>query len=54
MDMDTNKVIIIDGMALINIIHKGKQIKTCKDFADTFILQLRNDTLAYDEVKTYF
>ena len=54
MDMDTNKVIKKNGMALVYKIHKDKQIKTCKDFADTFIQQLRNDTLAYDEVRLIF
>ena len=31
------KVIIIDGMALVNSITKTEDIKTCRDFAMVFI-----------------
>jgi hypothetical protein len=36
------KVIIVDGMALVNTIHKTDQIKTCNDFTEVFLDQLIN------------
>ena len=36
------KVIIIDGMAIVNAIPKSEIIKTCNDFAQVFLDQLSN------------
>ena len=48
------KVIIIDGMALVNAIPKTERIKTCKDFAQFFLDQLSNMADEYDEVRLVF
>ena len=48
------KVIIIDGMALVNAIPKTERIKTCKDFAQAFLDQLSNMADEYDEVRLVF
>ena len=48
------KVIIIDGMALVNAIPKTERIKTCKDFAKFFLDQLSNMADEYDEVILVF
>ena len=47
------KVIIIDGMALVNAITKTG-IKTCNDFAQAFLDQLSNMADEYDEVRLVF
>ena len=48
------KVIIIDGMALVNKINKGKSMKTCKDFAEMFTKQLHKESEPYKEVRLIF
>ena len=48
------KVLIIDGMALVNAIPKTDQIKTCNDFAKIFLDQLSNMANNYDEVRLVF
>ena len=48
------KVIIIDGMALVNAIPKSERIKTCKDFAQVFFDQLSNMDGDYGEVRLVF
>ena len=48
------KVIIIDGMALVNAIPKTERIKTCKEFAQFFLDQLSNMADEYDEVRLVF
>ena len=48
------KVIIIDGMALVNAIPKTERIKTCKDFAQSFLDHLSNMADEYDEVRLVF
>ena len=48
------KVIIIDGMALINAIPNTERIKTGKDFAQAFLDQLSNMADEYDEVRMVF
>ena len=50
----TYKVIIIDGMALVNAIPKTERIKTCKYFAQVFLDQLSNMAGDYDEVRLVF
>lgn len=48
------KVIIVDGMALVNAIPKTDQIKTCNDFAQGFLDQFSNMADNYDEVRLVF
>ena len=48
------KVIIIDGMALVNTISKTDHIKTCSDFAQVFLDHLSNIATNYDEVRLVF
>ena len=48
------RVIIIDGMALVNGISKTEQMKTCRDFAQSFIERLENIAVHYDEVRLVF
>ena len=50
----TYKVIIIDGMALVNARPKAERIKTCKDFEQVFLDQLSNMAGDYDEVRLVF
>ena len=48
------RVLIIDGMALVNSIPKKPKIKTCLDFADEFIEILCSMTEGYNEVRLVF
>ena len=52
---DEKKVIIFDGMAVVNKIDiKKSQIKTCKDFADTFVSIIKHEAVGYQEVRLVF
>ena len=46
-----DKVIIVDGMALVNAMPITERIKTCNDFAQVFLDQLSNMAGDYDEVR---
>ena len=48
------KVVIIDGMALVNSNKKIKQMQTCKDFSNLFLDKLISITRNYNEVKLVF
>ena len=52
------KVIILDGMAIVNGLPKDKNppfpIITCKDLAELFLCQLRSKCDGYDEVRLVF
>ena len=48
------KVIIIDGMALVNAIPKTEIIKICNDFAQVFLDQLSDMAGDSDEVRLVF
>ena len=48
------KVILFDGMALVNAIPKTERIKTCTDVAQAFHDQLSNMADEYDEVRLVF
>lgn len=48
------RVIIIDGMALVNSIIKTDQMRTCHDFAQSFISILSNLASNYNEVRLVF
>ena len=57
--MDTNqpsayRVVIIDGMAVVNSVIKTDQMKTCQDFAESFLAIICNMAANYDEVRLVF
>ncbi len=45
------KVLIIDSMLIVNVIHTTQIVKTCNDFAQVFLDQLSNMAGDYDEVQ---
>lgn len=52
-DVETNqppayRVVIIDGMAVVNSVTKTDQMKTCQDFADSFLATICNIAENYD------
>jgi len=58
-DVETNQpsayqVVIIDGMAVVNSVTKTAQMKTCQDFADSFLAITCNMAANYDEVRLVF
>ena len=57
--METNqppvyRVIIIDGMVVVNSVTKTSNIKTCQDFADSFLAIICNMAANCDEVRLVF
>ena len=48
------KIVIIDGMVLVNRIKKDIQITTCKDLAETFTCLVHHESEGYDEVRLIF
>ena len=48
------RVIIIDGMAVVNSVTKMEQMKTCQNFADAFLQIICNMAAQYDEVRLVF
>ena len=54
--LSRSKVIIFDGMAVVNSLPKDKndKIETCKDLADLFIQQLTLKSIGYDEIRLVF
>ena len=55
--LETNsvpKIVIFDGMALINRIKKDVQITTCKELAETFTRLVHHESEGYDEVRLIF
>ena len=57
--METNqppvyRVIIIDGMAVVNSVTKTSIIKPCQDFADSFLAIICNMAANCDEVRLMF
>ena len=49
-----DKVVIIDGMAVVNSVVKTDKIKTCADFADSFLSIICNMVNGFDEVRLVF
>ena len=49
-----NKVLIIDGMALVHAIQKTTTMLTCKDFADAFVQKLIVTSESYNEIRLVF
>jgi len=50
----TYRVIIVDGMALVNSVSKSDRMKTCQDFAESFLAIMCNIAEQYDEVRLVF
>jgi len=48
------RVIIIDGMALVNSVSKTDQMKTCNDIAQAFIERVSTISANYDQVRLVF
>ena len=52
------KVVILDGMAIVNALPKDKdlqfEVKTCKDLAELFVLQVVSRCSGYDDVRLIF
>ena len=51
-----NKVLIVDGMALVNAIQKKDEssMKNCQEFAEAFIRRLGREASSYSEVRLIF
>ena len=49
-----NRVIIIDGMAVVISITKSKEMKTCQYFADAFLQIICNIAVHYDDIRLVF
>ncbi len=50
----SSRVIIIDGMAVVNSVTKTEEMKTCQDFSGAFIQIVCNMAAQYDEVRLVF
>ena len=48
------RLIITDGMAVVNSVTKTEQMKTCQNFADVFLQIICNMAAQYDEVRLVF
>ena len=53
-ESSAHRVIIIDGMAVVNSVSKTEQMKTCQDFADAFLQIICNMAALYEEVRLVF
>ena len=53
-ESSAHRVIIIDGMAVVNSVIKTEQMKTCQDFADAFLQIFCNMAAQYEEVRLVF
>ena len=49
-----DKIIIIDGMAVVNSVVKTEKIKACADFANAFLSIVCNMAEDFDEVRLVF
>ena len=45
-----SRVVIIDGMAVVNSVLKKNQMKTCQDFSNYFLEIICSIAVSYDEV----
>ena len=48
------KVIIFDGMAFVNKIKKSLSMKTCNDFAESFVKRIMKESEGYHQVRLIF
>ena len=51
---ETRKVIILDGMAIVQKLKKTKDTKTCRDLGEVFIKRVKLESRQYDEVYLIF
>ena len=49
-----DRVLIIDGMAVVNSVAKTDRMKTCADFANSFLSTVCNLAQDFDEVRLVF
>ena len=52
--MLNNRVVIFDGMALVNQLNKTIEIKTCQDLANRFVRNVMHASEGYGEVRMVF
>ena len=53
-EISTERIIIIDGMAVVNSVVKTEKMKTCADFAELFILIISSMAKDYHKVGVVF
>ena len=51
---ETRKIIILDGMAIVQKLKKTKDTKTCRDLGEVFIKRVKLESRQYDEVYLIF
>ena len=54
MDQYRKRVIVIDGMALVNRVHKNPDMETWKDFAEGFVALMMTAFQGFDEIRLVF
>ena len=53
-NVEGRRVILFDGMGLVNALNKTSDIETCSDLANTFIKMLVTKGEGFDEVRLVF
>ena len=53
-EIPSERTLIIDGMAVVNSVVKTENMKTCADFAESFILIISSMAKDYDKVRVVF
>ena len=53
-EISSERILIIDGMAVVNSVVKTEKMKTCADFAELFILIISSMAKDYDKVRVVF
>ena len=54
MDQDRKRVTVVDGMALVNRVHKNPGMKTWKEFAEGFVALMMTVSQGFDEIRLIF
>ena len=53
-EISSERILIIDGMPVVNSVAKTENMKTCADFAESFILIISSMAKDYDKVRVVF
>ena len=53
-ETSSERILIIDGMAVVNSVVKTENMKTCAEFAESFILIISSLAKDYDKVGVVF
>ena len=53
-EISSERILIIDGMAVVNSVVKTEKMKTCADFAELFILIISSMAKDYHKVGVVF